>query len=157
MGVTGYVIYRNGGALVTLGNQLSYSDNSVSGGSTYTYFIKAFDARGNFSGQSSNAIVTTPSPVVTTSCPAPATNAFTGCYYNNTTLAGNPVLTRTDSNIVFSSSPLKQRILANCGVIGAGRVVRKRSLTHGSIVVSRRVALATGEAFQTGGCSEFCR
>ena len=102
VGVTGYLIYRNGGALVTLGNQLSYSDNSVSASTTYTYFIVAFDARGNSSVQSNNAMVTTPSPVVTTSCPAPATNAFTGCYYNNTSLAGNPVLTRTDNNIAFS-------------------------------------------------------
>jgi len=34
-------------------------------------------------------------------CPAPATGAFTGCYYDNQTLSGNPVFVRTDSQINF--------------------------------------------------------
>ena len=34
-------------------------------------------------------------------CPAPATGAFTGCYYNNMTLSGDPVFVRTDSQINF--------------------------------------------------------
>ena len=34
-------------------------------------------------------------------CPAPATAAFTGCYYSNTTLSGSPVLVRTDAAINF--------------------------------------------------------
>ena len=39
----------------------------------------------------------TPPPV----CPPPATQAFTGCYYGNTTLSGDPVLIRTDKDINF--------------------------------------------------------
>lgn len=35
------------------------------------------------------------------SCPAPATAGFTGCYYNNTSLSGNPVFVRTDPQIDF--------------------------------------------------------
>ena len=34
-------------------------------------------------------------------CPPPATGAFTGCYYNNTTLSGNPVIVRTDPHVDF--------------------------------------------------------
>src|ERR1700722_9395258 len=34
-------------------------------------------------------------------CPAPATGAFTGCYYNNMTLSGDPAFVRTDSQINF--------------------------------------------------------
>src|ERR1700679_593560 len=34
-------------------------------------------------------------------CPGPATNAFTGCYYSNTTLSGDPVFIRTDPAINF--------------------------------------------------------
>src|ERR1039458_5301265 len=34
-------------------------------------------------------------------CPAPATGAFTGCYYDNMTLSGDPVFVRTDSQINF--------------------------------------------------------
>src|SRR5271166_2990465 len=34
-------------------------------------------------------------------CPPPATGAFTGCYYDNMTLSGNPAFARTDSQINF--------------------------------------------------------
>ena len=34
-------------------------------------------------------------------CPAPATGAFTGCYYDNMALSGNPVFVRTDNQINF--------------------------------------------------------
>src|SRR5947209_5525387 len=34
-------------------------------------------------------------------CPAPSTNAFTGCYYDNITLTGDPVFIRTDKAIDF--------------------------------------------------------
>ena len=36
-----------------------------------------------------------------TACPNPATGAFTGCYYNNQTLSGDPVFVRTDNQIDF--------------------------------------------------------
>src|SRR5664279_1695896 len=41
-------------------------------------------------------------------CPSPAMGAFTGCYYSNMTLSGDPVFVRTDSQINFdwgSQSP----------------------------------------------------
>src|SRR5580693_3010894 len=41
-------------------------------------------------------------PQTSLTCPAPATGAFTGCYYNNMTLSGNPVFVRTDSQINFN-------------------------------------------------------
>lgn len=34
-------------------------------------------------------------------CPAPAADAFTGCYYNNIAMDGKPALIRTDSQINF--------------------------------------------------------
>ncbi len=59
VGVTGYRIYRNsieiGTSAVT-----SFTDNSVTGGATYSYTIKAYDAAGNLSASSSTATVTTP-------------------------------------------------------------------------------------------------
>ncbi len=47
-----------------------------------------------------NLPTTTPTPAPAT--PTPATAGFTGQYFNNTTLTGNPVLTRTDANIDFN-------------------------------------------------------
>src|SRR5579883_449036 len=35
-------------------------------------------------------------------CPGSATSAFTGCYYNNQTLSGDPALIRTDAQINFN-------------------------------------------------------
>src|SRR6185312_14417233 len=40
-----------------------------------------------------------PSPLT---CPEPATNTFTGCYYNTLDLTGDPALVRTDNQIAFN-------------------------------------------------------
>ena len=109
VGVAGYQVIRNGSVLASLaGSVLSYADTSASANTTYTYNVKAFDAAGNYSIASNSAQVTTPAPPVSSGCPGASTNAFTGCYYNNTTLTGNPVLIRTDNAINFdwrTSSP----------------------------------------------------
>jgi fibronectin type 3 domain-containing protein len=61
LGVTGYRVYRNGGAnaIATLGNVTSYSDTGLTGGTAYSYTIKAVDAAGNLSNASSPANATT--------------------------------------------------------------------------------------------------
>ena len=104
-GVTGYQILRNGSPINTVsGTTLTFADTTVSPSTTYSYSVKAFDAAGNYSAASNSVSVTTPA----SSCPGPATNAFTGCYYANTTLSGAPVLVRTDNQINFAwggSSP----------------------------------------------------
>ncbi len=102
VGVAGYQVLRNGNLLAFVGAAtLAYSDTTVTQNSTYTYAVKAYDAAGNYSAASNGVRVSTPAPPVAGTCPAPATNAFTGCYFNNTTLSGNPVLVRTDSQINF--------------------------------------------------------
>ena len=103
VGVTGYQITRNGSVIGSVpGTALVWTDTSVSPGATYIYTVKAYDAAGNFSAASNSVQVTTPATVpLPGACPAPATNAFTGCYYSNTTLSGNPVFVRTDGQINF--------------------------------------------------------
>ncbi len=97
VGVAGYRIVRNGTVLASVGvSVLSFSDTTALAGTAYTYSVMAYDAAGNQSAASNTMQVTTPG-----SCPAPATNAFTGCYYNNLTLSGAPVLIRTDPQINF--------------------------------------------------------
>ena len=104
-GVTGYQVIRNGVMISSVpGATLVYVDNSVAAGSTYAYSVAAYDAAGNVSSPSASLQVTTPNgppPVVTSTCPAPASGAFTGCYYPNTTLSGNPTLVRTDNQVNF--------------------------------------------------------
>ena len=105
VGVAGYQIIRNGSVLSSVsGTSLLYFDTTVSSGTQYTYSVKAFDAGGNHSMASNSLQVTTPSSgaVSPTTCPAPATGAFTGCYYNNLDLSGNPVFIRTDNQINFT-------------------------------------------------------
>jgi beta-glucosidase len=81
------------------GSALAYSDTGVSPGTSYSYGVRAFDAAANYSAVSS-LTVTTPSGSAPTSC-VPASNAFTGCYYTNTSLSGQPALIRTDPQINF--------------------------------------------------------
>ncbi|WP_166459365.1 fibronectin type III domain-containing protein [Amycolatopsis pithecellobii] len=60
-GVTGYTVYRNGSAIgTTNGATTTYTDATVSAGTSYTYTVDAFDAAGNHSPPSSGLAVTTP-------------------------------------------------------------------------------------------------
>jgi uncharacterized protein YkwD/chitodextrinase len=103
VGVAGYQVLRNGSVVGSIGaGVLSFADTGVAPATTYTYATRAFDAAGNFSVASNNMQATTPAaPVSGQACPAPASGAFTGCYYSNTSLSGNPVLARTDPQINF--------------------------------------------------------
>jgi len=104
-GVAGYQVSRNGSVLASVGGKtLAYADHTAAPGTTYTYTVKAYDAAGNYSSASNNLQATTLQAITTptgAACPVPAVNAFTGCYYNNLNLSGNPVFTRTDSQINF--------------------------------------------------------
>ena len=102
VGVAGYQISRSGSTPVKVpSGTLSYADMTVSPQTTYTYFVKAYDAAGNYSNASNSVQVTTPAAVISNTCPAPATNAYTACYYSNTTLSGNPVYTATASQLSY--------------------------------------------------------
>jgi chitodextrinase len=59
VGVTNYRIYRNGTAVATIGNTLSYDDTGLQAGTTYSYTVHARDAAGNESGDSNTASATT--------------------------------------------------------------------------------------------------
>jgi uncharacterized protein YkwD/chitodextrinase len=101
VGVTGYQVLRNGSLVASLGGaSLSYSDVTVVANTTYSYTLRAVDGAGNRSPLSNSISVTTPVSSQSGTC-EPATNAFTGCYYNNTDLSGTPVLIRTDAEINF--------------------------------------------------------
>ena len=102
VGVAGYQVSRNGTPIASVAaTTLSYADVSVVPNGSYTYSVKAYDAAGNFSAASNGVQVTTPSVPASSSCPGPASGVFSGCYYNNTDLSGNPVLVRTDNEINF--------------------------------------------------------
>ncbi len=60
VGVTGYIITRNGVPLATVDNVVSYTDTTTTPGTAYTYKVSARDAVGNTSPASAVATVTTP-------------------------------------------------------------------------------------------------
>jgi chitodextrinase len=70
--VTGYQVFRGVGAgpltpLITLGNVTSYQDTGLTPATSYTYTVRARDAAGNFSGQSTPPVTeTTQAPVACT-------------------------------------------------------------------------------------------
>ncbi|MGZ5534094.1 MAG: DUF7402 domain-containing protein [Methylobacter sp.] len=59
VGVTGYRIYRNGTQINT-STATSFTDTTVTAGTSYSYTIKAYDAAGNLSASSNTATVNTP-------------------------------------------------------------------------------------------------
>ncbi len=60
VGVTGYKVVRNGTTLPGTVTGLSYTDNGLTPGATYTYTVHAVDAAGNVGPDSNPVTVTTP-------------------------------------------------------------------------------------------------
>jgi calcineurin-like phosphoesterase family protein/fibronectin type III domain protein len=60
VGVTNYLVFRNGNQIATIGATTTYTDTTASANTSYTYTVKARDAAGNLSGASNAASVTTP-------------------------------------------------------------------------------------------------
>ena len=112
VGVTGYRVIRNGSVIISVSSTVrTFADTEVLPASIYAYRIAAFDAAGNLSSPSGTVQVSIPAgppapppppPAGQSSCPGPASNAFTGCYYNNIIMNGVPDLVRTDSAISFN-------------------------------------------------------
>ena len=74
--VAGYTIYRDSVSLGTVpGGTLTYSDSSVSPGTTYSYTLDAFDAAGNHSTQSTPAATAT-TPTVTSLTVTPLADSY---------------------------------------------------------------------------------
>jgi len=59
VGVTGYKIFRNSAQIGT-STTTSYSDTTVSGSTTYSYYVTAYDAASNNSAASNTVSITTP-------------------------------------------------------------------------------------------------
>lgn len=68
VGVTGYQVYQNNSLIATVSSPL-YSVKNLSQGTSYQFFIKAKDAKGNVSNASNTLNVTTKTALVTDSPP----------------------------------------------------------------------------------------
>jgi chitodextrinase len=103
VGVTGYKIYQNAGTtpIATVTSGTTYQNSGLTGSTTYSYTVVAYDAAGNTSPVSAAVSAKTFSATPSAACPAPAMSAWTGCYYSdqNLTTLG---LVRTDPTITFN-------------------------------------------------------
>jgi chitodextrinase len=59
VGVTGYRVYRGGVLIATVSTGTTYQDKGLAPPTTYTYAVRAFDAAGNSSTQSTSVSATT--------------------------------------------------------------------------------------------------
>ena len=102
VGIAGYRIYRNGGttpiASVTAGT--TFQDSSLTASTAYSYKVAAYDTMG-FTSSLSTAASATTLAATTSTCPAPVTTAWTGCYYSDQNLTALG-LVRTDPTILFN-------------------------------------------------------
>ena len=69
IGVTGYNVYRNG-VLQYTSTSTSITDNNVTPGKKYTYYIKAYDAVGNISSSSNTISVNTSEDITDVKLPS---------------------------------------------------------------------------------------
>lgn len=107
VGVTGYKVFRNGTQVGPAGgvNATSYSDNTVSPSSTYSYTVRAMDAATNLSAASSAASVTTAGASGSTTTSLTATNDVTLNAAAPDTNAG------TATRVIVDGSPVNQTLL----------------------------------------------
>lgn len=99
----GYQITRSGFAPITVSSStVSFTDTSVNPGTSYSYFVRAYDSTGNFSLASKSIQVSTPASSTITTCPSPGNSTFTGCYFDNINLSGSPAFIRADNQINFN-------------------------------------------------------
>ena len=64
MGVTGYIVHRNGTQIAT-STTTTFADTGLSAGTTYTYAVAARDAAGNVSNAASASVTTASAPDTT--------------------------------------------------------------------------------------------
>jgi chitodextrinase/O-glycosyl hydrolase len=96
IGVIRYDIYRGGTTPVGSSTTLSYTDNTVSGSTSYSYTVKAVDAAGNSSSASGALAVTTPGDTTPPSAPgAPLQGVVT-----DTTIALSWAASTDDTGVV---------------------------------------------------------
>jgi chitodextrinase len=70
VGVTGYNVFRGGVQIANLGAVTTFQDNGLTASTTYSYTVRALDAAGNTSAQSSSASATTQAPAPDTTAPS---------------------------------------------------------------------------------------
>src|SRR5436190_1231110 len=87
VGVTGYIVKRNGIQVATPITTTSYADTGLSSATTYSYTVAARDAAGNISSNSASAIATIPDTTAP-STPTGVTAAAAGATAIN--LSWNP-------------------------------------------------------------------
>ena len=93
IGVIGYQVFRNGSEVAT-SSSTSFSDAGLSGSTTYSYNVDAFDSAGNVSSNSTVATATTPPPTMAPSISffsaAPSVITNSGSSMLSWQVSGNP-------------------------------------------------------------------
>ena len=109
VGVSQYAIYRNSSYLVSvsLGACCNYTDSSVTSGGTYTYYVTAYDARGNISSPSNTVTITASSSNNTDT-----TNDTTAPSWPSGHTYGSIILSSTSIRVNWSSAT------DNVGIMG---------------------------------------
>jgi fibronectin type 3 domain-containing protein len=118
IGVTNNVILRDGTVLTTVGKGTSYTDSSVTTGSTHTYAVMAQDGAGNLSPTSNTVTATTPSAstidTTITSGPVALTNSTSASFSFSATVPGPTFTCQLDAgNPTSCTSPTTYRGLAS--------------------------------------------
>jgi fibronectin type 3 domain-containing protein len=133
VGVSGYKVFRDGGAteIATVSTGTSFSDTGLAVGSTHSYQVSAFDAANNQSAKSTSASATTQvtgalvsltlNPTTVTA-PAPSTGTVT---LSGAAPAGGLSITLTSSNTAKATVP--PSVLVPAGATTATFTVTSRT------------------------------
>lgn len=98
VGVTNNQIVRDGAVIATVGAVTSYTDSTVTSGSTHTYVVRAVDGAQNLSPSSDPVTATTPSiNMVIDSGPAALTNSTTATFAFHSSPAASTFTCKLDT------------------------------------------------------------
>jgi chitodextrinase len=147
VGVTSYVVYRNGTQLAITGATTSYSDTTTLPLTNYQYEVQARDAAGNLSGLSTPASVTTPADTTppTISVTAPS---------NGTLLSGLVTLAANATDAVAVDHV---DFLVNNNVVGTDNTApysitwNSATIADGSITITARAVDTSNNAAVSAG------
>jgi chitodextrinase len=127
VGVAGYDIYRGGVLLASVGAVTVYADSTISMGVTYTYTVRARDASGNVSPQSSGVAARAQAPFDSQLTRAPYLTDLVGLHV--------AINWATDQSALTGSVAY--------GVVGTGG-----SCTPSTVVAASRTTISVGTVFE---------
>lgn len=151
--ITGYKVYRNGSLLTTVGNVLTYTDTSLTAGTTYQYNVATVDSSGTSPRSVTSAVTYNVTPTPTPTCPTGYTGTPPNCVAPTTTPTPTPATSSVPGWLLTPSNTG----LASVGLTSADLTPYTGSLNVSGRIYKQIINVGSGQlVLNTGAVIEDC-